>query len=76
MTSYYWRTHQPQIDVLDKYDPAKPYYDQYRIDFDRFKTLFLALSPWALGQCAETMALRAFRVSAVVTPLSEHFGRV
>jgi len=58
----YWRTNQPASDILDKYDPGKPFYEQYKIDFDQFKNLFVALSPWAAGQHAETLALRAFRV--------------
>ena len=48
--------------MIDKFDPSKPYYEIYRIDYDQFKTLFLALSPWALGNHAETLALRMFRV--------------
>ncbi|KAK2144685.1 hypothetical protein LSH36_737g04030 [Paralvinella palmiformis] len=62
LTSYYWRTHQPPTDLLDKYDPAKPYYEVYKIDFDQFKTLFLALSPWACGLYGGILALRAFRL--------------
>ena len=63
LTSYYWQTHQTHVDSLDKYDPTKPYYEQYKLDFDQFKTLFLALSPWATGNFAEILALRTFRVS-------------
>jgi hypothetical protein len=62
LTSSFWRTQQPPADLLDKYDPGKPYYEQYKVDFDQFKTLFLALSPWATGNLAETMALRMFRL--------------
>ncbi|ELT95953.1 hypothetical protein CAPTEDRAFT_186677 [Capitella teleta] len=62
MTSYYWRTHQPPSDLLDKYDPAKPYYEQYKIDFDQFKTLFIALSPWSGFQHSDVLALRMFRL--------------
>ena len=67
MTSSFWRTQQPPADLLDKYDPAKPYYEQYKVDFDQFKTLFLALSPWATGNLAETIALRLFRVRIFIS---------
>ncbi|CAL1535440.1 unnamed protein product [Lymnaea stagnalis] len=61
LTSCYWRTHQ-HVDTPDKFDPNRPYYDQYKVDFDQFKTLFLSLSPWATGQYASTLALRTFRL--------------
>jgi len=62
LLSCYWRSHQPQLDSLDKYDPTKPYYEQYRIEFEQFKTLYLALSPWAAGLHADTQSLRLFRL--------------
>jgi hypothetical protein len=62
MTSYYWRTHQPPNDLLDKYDPAKPYYEQYKIDFDQFKTLFFGLCPWNGFQHGDVLSLRMFRL--------------
>ena len=49
--------------MIDKYDPAKPYYELYKVDFEQFKTLFLGLCPWATGHFAEVLALRSFRVS-------------
>ncbi|XP_059170667.1 TBC1 domain family member 9B-like isoform X2 [Physella acuta] len=61
LTSCYWRTHH-QVDTPDKYDPNRPYFDQYKVDFDQFKTLFLSLSPWATGQYSTTLALRTFRL--------------
>ncbi|GFO20088.1 TBC1 domain family member 9, partial [Plakobranchus ocellatus] len=60
LTSCYWRTHQ-HVDTPDKFDPSRPYFDQYKLDFDQFRTLFLSLSPWATGQHAATLALRTFR---------------
>ena len=66
LTSYYWQTHQTHVDAIDKYDPTKPYYEQYKLDFDQFKTLFLAFSPWATGNFAEVLALRTFRVSRTI----------
>ncbi|XP_076114400.1 TBC1 domain family member 9-like [Mytilus galloprovincialis] len=62
LTSCYWRTHQQPVDTADKYDPSRPYYELYKIDFDQFKTLFLSLSPWATGQHAEKLALYMFRL--------------
>ena len=70
MTSYYWQTHQTHVDAIDKYDPTKPYYEQYKLDFDQFKTLFLAFSPWATGNFAEVLALRTFRMSMTIIHLT------
>ena len=70
LTSYYWQTHQTHVDAIDKYDPTKPYYEQYKLDFDQFKTLFLAFSPWATGNFAEVLALRTFRVSMTIIHLT------
>lgn len=58
----YWRTNQPPTDVFDKYDPCKPYYEQYKVDFDQFKILYSALCPWIGCQHSETLALRVFRL--------------
>ncbi|GAB1598460.1 TBC1 domain family member 9B-like isoform X1 [Argonauta hians] len=61
LTSCYWRTSQQPVDTIDKFDPSRPYYEQYKVDFDQFKTMFLSLCPWATGNLAETLTLRAFR---------------
>ncbi|XP_064601750.1 TBC1 domain family member 9B-like isoform X2 [Liolophura sinensis] len=61
LTSCYWRTSQPPPTDPDKYDPSRPYYEQYKVDQDQFCTMFLSLSPWARGDCADTLSLRAFR---------------
>ena len=58
----YWRSNQPPTDVFDKYDPCKPYYEQYKVDFDQFKVLYLAFCPWLGCQHSENLALRAFRL--------------
>jgi len=58
----YWRTNQPPTDIFDKYDPCKPYYEQYKVDFDQFKLLYLALCPWMGYQHSETLAVRVFRL--------------
>ncbi|XP_070566267.1 TBC1 domain family member 9-like isoform X3 [Ptychodera flava] len=43
-------------------DPSQPMYTQMKIDQEKFKTLFLALSPWALGVYGGNLAIRAFRL--------------
>jgi len=58
----YWRTNQPPTDVFDKYDPCKPYYEQYKIDFDQFKILYLALCPWIGCHNSDMLAMRVFRL--------------
>lgn len=58
------------VDLVEKYDPLKPFYDQYRIDIDQFKILILNLSPWSSGQHADVMALRMFRVCDAEMSLS------
>jgi len=62
LSVYYWRTNQPPTDIFDKYDPGKPYYEQYKVDFDQFKILYLAVCPWVGCQHSETLALRVFRL--------------
>ncbi|KAJ8299441.1 hypothetical protein KUTeg_023501 [Tegillarca granosa] len=61
LTSCYWRTSQQPADTAEKYDPSRPYYELYKVDFDQFKTMFLSLSPWAVGSQGNVLALRAFR---------------
>ncbi|XP_053384071.1 TBC1 domain family member 9-like isoform X2 [Mercenaria mercenaria] len=61
LTSCYWRTNQQPADLADKFDPSRPFYEIYKVDFDQFKTMFLSLSPWAKGQRGGVLALRAFR---------------
>ncbi|XP_013413337.1 TBC1 domain family member 9 isoform X1 [Lingula anatina] len=62
LSSCYWRTHPQPCDPSEKYDPARPYYEQYRIDYDQYKEIFLSICPWAGGPSAETTALRSFRL--------------
>jgi len=62
LTSCYWRTSQQPADIADKYDPSRPYYEIYKVDYDQFKSMFLSLSPWAKGDKGVILALRAFRV--------------
>ena len=62
LTSCYWRTSQQPVDTADKYDPSRPYYETYKVDFDQFKTMFLSIAPWAKGPRGGVLALRVFRV--------------
>ncbi|XP_077979306.1 TBC1 domain family member 9-like isoform X2 [Glandiceps talaboti] len=56
LTNNFWSpTFQPM-------DPSQPMYTQMKIDQEKFKTLFLALSPWGLGIYAGFLAIRAFRL--------------
>ncbi|XP_061166989.1 TBC1 domain family member 9-like isoform X2 [Saccostrea echinata] len=61
LTSCYWRTSQQPADMGDKFDPSRPYYEMYKVDFEQFKTMYLSLSPWASGQRAGHLALRTFK---------------
>ncbi|XP_033751283.1 TBC1 domain family member 9-like [Pecten maximus] len=61
LTSCYWRTSQQPVDSADKFDPSRPYYEIYKVDFDQFKTMFLSLVPWSTGSQGHVLALRAFR---------------
>lgn len=46
--------------VPDKHDPSLQPYEAYKVDFDYFKILFAALSPWGKGEMAESLAARIF----------------
>ncbi|KAG5898216.1 hypothetical protein JTB14_005595 [Gonioctena quinquepunctata] len=46
--------------IPDKYDPTFQPYEAYKVDFDYFKILFAALSPWGRGETAESLAARIF----------------
>ncbi|XP_055998545.1 TBC1 domain family member 9-like isoform X2 [Ostrea edulis] len=61
LTSCYWRTSQQPADMGDKFDPSRPYYEMYKVDFEQFKTMYLSLSPWASGSRAGHLALRTFK---------------
>ncbi|ESO10999.1 hypothetical protein HELRODRAFT_190267 [Helobdella robusta] len=49
-------------DIFDKFDPRKPFYEQYTLPFEQFRTLFLALLPWGCGSLGDVLALRSFRL--------------
>jgi len=60
--SIYWRTGEKPADITQEYNPNRPYYDLYRVDFTQFKALFLALCPWAQGVAPEPVCVKAFKV--------------
>ncbi|XP_069834736.1 TBC1 domain family member 9 isoform X2 [Dendropsophus ebraccatus] len=59
LTSCYWGgTSNP----IERHDPSLPYLEQYRIDFQQFKSMFVLLFPWACGAHTDIMAFRVFRL--------------
>ncbi|KAL1491524.1 hypothetical protein ABEB36_012108 [Hypothenemus hampei] len=48
--------------IPDKHDPTLQPYEAYKVDFDYFKILFAALSPWGKGETAEHIAARIFHL--------------
>ncbi|XP_060782487.1 TBC1 domain family member 9 [Neoarius graeffei] len=59
LTSCYWGgTSNP----MDRHDPSLPYLEQYRMDLEQFKGLFLVLFPWASGAHTDGLAVRFFRL--------------
>lgn len=48
--------------IPDKHDPSLQPYEVYKVDFDYFKILFVALSPWGKGETAESLAARIFNL--------------
>ncbi|KAF6041305.1 TBC1D8 [Bugula neritina] len=60
--SIYWRTGEKPADITQEYNPNRPYYDLYRVDFTQFKALFLALCPWAQGVAPEPVCVKAFKL--------------
>nr|DBA28973.1 TPA: hypothetical protein GDO54_009249 [Pyxicephalus adspersus] len=59
LTSCYWGGNSSSI---ERHDPSLPYLEQYRIDFQQFKSLFILLFPWASGSHTDIMAIRLFRL--------------
>lgn len=43
-------------------DQSLPYLEQYRIDMEQFKELFVSLTPWACGTHTPVLAGRLFRL--------------
>ncbi|XP_060528088.1 TBC1 domain family member 9 isoform X2 [Cylas formicarius] len=48
--------------ISEKHDPTLQPYEAYKVDFDYFKILFAALSPWGRGETAESLAARIFNL--------------
>lgn len=48
--------------VPEKNDPTLQPYETYKVDYDYFKLLFGAFSPWGKGATAESLSARIFRV--------------
>ncbi|KAF2879783.1 hypothetical protein ILUMI_26388 [Ignelater luminosus] len=46
----------------EKYDVTQQPYEAYKVDFEYFKLLFAALSPWGKGEQSESLAARIFRL--------------
>lgn len=49
--------------IPERHDPSLQPYEAYKVDFDYFKILFAALSPWGKGENTESLAARIFSVS-------------
>ncbi|XP_072112294.1 TBC1 domain family member 9 isoform X3 [Mobula birostris] len=59
LTSCYWGGNS---NATDRHDPSLPYLEQYRIDFEQFKGLFVLLFPWSSGAHSDILARRLFRL--------------
>ncbi|XP_018418920.1 PREDICTED: TBC1 domain family member 9 isoform X2 [Nanorana parkeri] len=59
LTSCYWGGNSSSV---ESHDPSLPYLEQYRIDFQQFKGMFILLFPWASGAHTDVMAVRLFRL--------------
>ncbi|KAF5278381.1 hypothetical protein FQA39_LY05870 [Lamprigera yunnana] len=46
----------------DRYDVSQQPYEAYKVDFEYFKLLFAALSPWGKGEQSESLSARIFRL--------------
>ncbi|XP_071378626.1 TBC1 domain family member 9 isoform X2 [Centroberyx affinis] len=59
LTSCYWGG---SSNPTERHDPSLPYLEQYRIDVEQFKGLFVLLFPWANGAHSDPLAMRFFRL--------------
>nr|XP_038953607.1 TBC1 domain family member 9 isoform X3 [Rattus norvegicus] len=59
LTSCYWGG---SSNAPDRHDPSLPYLEQYRIDFEQFKGMFVLLFPWACGTHSDVLASRLFQL--------------
>lgn len=63
VTSKFYRTDpRPAIDIMDKFDPQKPYYEHYRIEFEAFSSVLRGITPWGMSDKGRELALRLFRL--------------
>ncbi|XP_066146218.1 TBC1 domain family member 9 isoform X1 [Euwallacea fornicatus] len=46
--------------IPNKHDPSLQPYETFKVDFDYFKILFVAVTPWGKGETAESLAARIF----------------
>ncbi|XP_067937968.1 TBC1 domain family member 9-like [Watersipora subatra] len=59
--SIYWRTGEKPAEICQEYNPNRPYYDLYRLDYTQFKNIFVAICPWAQGVAPEPICVKVFR---------------
>ncbi|KAK3913686.1 TBC1 domain family member 9 [Frankliniella fusca] len=48
--------------IGERYDPALLPYENFQIDFDLFKIIFMGISPWGKGVQSESLAARLFQL--------------
>lgn len=51
--------------IGERYDPALLPYENFQVDFDLFKLIFMGVSPWGKGVQSESLAARLFQVWSV-----------
>uniref|UniRef100_A0A8D2PPZ1 TBC1 domain family member 9B n=2 Tax=Zosterops lateralis melanops TaxID=1220523 RepID=A0A8D2PPZ1_ZOSLA len=59
LMSCYWGNNRA---AAARRDQSLPYLEQYRIDMEQFKELFISLTPWACGAHTPVLAARLFRL--------------
>ncbi|NXN60301.1 TBC9B protein, partial [Rynchops niger] len=59
LMSCYWGNNRA---AAARRDQSLPYLEQYRIDMDQFKELFISLTPWSCGAHTPVLAGRLFRL--------------
>uniref|UniRef100_A0A8C9UEK8 TBC1 domain family member 9B n=1 Tax=Serinus canaria TaxID=9135 RepID=A0A8C9UEK8_SERCA len=59
LMSCYWGNNRA---AAARRDQSLPYLEQYRIDMEQFKELFISLTPWACGAHTPVLAGRLFRL--------------
>ena len=57
--SCYWGSNRA---AAARRDQSLPYLEQYRIDMEQFKELFISLTPWSCGAHTPVLAGRLFRL--------------